>query len=46
MRQFVHRNLSTPEQRARAAALFLRIQFIVYFMIMLGIGIFIAKVFL
>ena len=41
MKQFRDRNLSTPEQRGRAASLFLKLEFLVYFIILLGITIFI-----
>ena len=43
MRQFKDRNLSTPEQRGRAASFFLKLEFIVYFVILLGITIFIVR---
>lgn len=43
MRQFRDRNLATPEQRGRAAALFLKLELLVYVAILLGITIFIVR---
>lgn len=43
MRQFRIRNLSTPEQRGRAVALFLKLEMLAYLVIFLGVAIVIIK---
>ncbi len=45
MRQFIHKNFSTLDQRGRAAALFIKLEILVYLLIVLGGSIFIIKVF-
>ena len=45
-RQFRDRNLSSPAQKARAAALFIRFEILVYAVILLVISIFILRVLL
>ncbi|MCK4614200.1 MAG: hypothetical protein KAU14_05295 [Thermoplasmata archaeon] len=45
MKQFIDRHFSTPEQRGRAAALFLKLEFLVYLMIILGVLVFILRAF-
>ena len=44
MKQFLDRNFSRPEQRGRAAVWLLRLEFVVYTLIFLGIVIFILRV--
>lgn len=44
MRQFRDRNLSSPTQKARAASLFVKLEILVYVVILLGISIFILRV--
>ena len=46
MKQFIRRNFSSPEQRGRAVALFIKLEILVYLVIILGITIFVVKVFL
>ena len=43
-RQFRDRNLSMPEQRARAASLFVKLQILVYAVIILGISIVVLRI--
>ena len=44
MKQFLDRNFSRPEQRGRAAVWLVRIEFVIYTLIFLGVLIFILRV--
>lgn len=45
-RQFRDRNLYSTDQKAKAAALFIKLEILVYAVILLGISIFILKILL
>ena len=46
MKQYIARNYSTPEQRGKATALFIKVELLVYLAIMLGISAFLIRAFL